>query len=71
MSTRYIPVQAFDIDIEQVVEDLKDHGVFVLVTTRTHAKQVATEVFVKLGNDRDKEGGPYLRHLSFVVDDRD
>ena len=70
MSLKYIPVQAFDIDIDQVVKDLKDHGVVVLVTSRTHAKQVAAQASDKLDIDEDDEEGPCHHHLSFEVDDR-
>ena len=69
MSLRFIPVQTFDIDIELVVQDLKDHGVVVLVTTRTHSKQVADEAVIRLGIDTNDQEGPYLQHLSFEVDD--
>jgi len=70
MSLKYIPVLAFEIDIDQVVEDLKSHGVVVLVTARTHAMQVTAQASNKLGIDEDDEDGPYLQHLSFEVDDR-
>lgn len=70
MSLKYIPVLAFEIDIDQVIKDLKDHGVVVLVTTRTHAMQVAVQATDKLGIDEDDEEGPRLQHLSFEVDDR-
>lgn len=70
MSLKYIPVQAFEIDIDQVVQDLKSHDVVVLVTTRTHAIQVAAQASKKLGINEDDEEGPSLQHLSFKVDDR-
>jgi hypothetical protein len=70
MSLEYFPVQAINIDIDQVVEDLTAHGVVVLVTTRTHAEQIAAQASDKLGIDDDVEDGPYLQHLSFEVDDR-
>ncbi len=69
MSLKYIPVLAFEIDIDQVVEDLKNYDVVVLVTTRTHAKQIAAQASEKLGINEDVEG-PNLQHLSFEVDDR-
>lgn len=70
MSLKYISVQAFDINIDRVVEDLKDHGVVVLVTARTHAIQIAAQASGQLGIDRDDEEGAFLQHLSFEVDDR-
>ncbi len=70
MSLKYIPVLAFEIDIDQVVEDLKNNDVVVLVTTRTHAMQIATKASEKLGIDEDDEDGPNLQHLSFEVDDK-
>jgi len=70
MSLKYIPVLAFEIDIDQVVEDLKNHDVVVLVTTRTHAMQIAAQASEKLDINEEDEDGPNLQHLSFEVDDR-
>jgi len=70
MSLKYIPVLAFELNIDQVVGGLKSHGVVVLVAARTHAKQVAVQASNKLGIDEDDENRPYLLHLSFEVDER-
>ncbi len=70
MSLKYIPVIAFEIDINRVVEDLNNYEVVVLVTTRTHAIQIAAQASEKLGINEDDEDGPNLQHHSFEVDDR-
>jgi len=70
MPLKNIPVLAFEIDIDKLVDNLKDHGVVVLVTSGTHAEQVAAQASNKLGINKDDEEGPYLLHLSFEVDDR-
>lgn len=70
MPLKYIPVLAFEIDIDKVVEDLKNHDVVVLVTTRSHAMQIAAQASEKLGINGDAEEGPNLQHHSFEIDDR-
>lgn len=70
MVLKCTPVQAFEIDMDLLIQDLKDHGVVVLVTPRTQAKQLATRAANMLGIDQDKSDEPYLQHLSFEVDDR-
>ncbi|BAN34097.1 hypothetical protein SCD_n00248 [Sulfuricella denitrificans skB26] len=65
-----VPVLSGDIQIELVCDCLREHGLVVIETTRTHAKSIAAETIDKLGVNEDSEDGPKLIHLSTEVIDR-
>lgn len=64
-----IPVLYGDIQIELVCDCLREHGLIVIETTRTHAKSIAAETINKLGINEDSEDGPRLIHLATEVVD--
>lgn len=65
-----IPVFSGNLHTQAICDELRNHGLLVVETSRTHAKHVATEVERALGINIDSEGGPLLIHLSTEVDDR-
>ena len=70
MGLNYVSVFAFDIEIDQVVRDLQDHGVVVVITSRPEATRIANDASLKLGiGETYKDGQPFLNHLSFQGDD--
>lgn len=64
-----VPVLSGDISIELVCDCLREHGLVVIETTRTHAKSIATEAINKLGINEDSGDGPRLIHLATEVVD--
>jgi len=69
MAYHHVPVFAFSIDIDAVVEDLIGHGFVVLVTTRVDANRIGAAAKHQLGISADREDGPFLHHLSYQGDD--
>ncbi|MBO9968917.1 hypothetical protein J7361_20045, partial [Xanthomonas phaseoli pv. dieffenbachiae] len=71
MAYHHIPVFAFSIAIDAVVEDLRKRGFVVLVTTRVDAKRIAAAATRQLdiNADDDREDRRFLHHLSFQGDD--
>jgi hypothetical protein len=71
MAHHYVPVFAYSIDDDAVVEDLRQQGFVVLVTTRTEAKRIAAAARRKLGisDNDDREDRPFLHHLAYQGDD--
>lgn len=62
-----IPVLSGDIQIEEVCDCLRDHGLVVIETTRTHAKSITAKAINSLGINEDSEDGPRLIHLATEV----
>lgn len=56
--------------LTELLKDLKDQGVVVLVTARTHAIQITAQASGRLGINVDDEEGAFLQHISFEMDDR-
>lgn len=59
-----IPVLSGAIPTELVCDLLREHGLIVIETTRTHAKSIKREAMDNLGINRDSEEGPRLVHLA-------
>jgi hypothetical protein len=65
-----IPVLSTKLDAKTICNELRNHGLVVIETSRTHAKLIAAEVKCELGIVTDSDGGPLLIHLSTEVDDQ-
>ncbi|MFA7239852.1 MAG: hypothetical protein WC091_07045 [Sulfuricellaceae bacterium] len=65
-----VPVLSGNIQIESVCDNLRDHGLIVIETNRTHAKSIVVETIRSLGINEESEDDPQLIHLSTQVEDR-
>ena len=65
----FVPVYSGMINTEAVCADLHLHGMVVIETMRTHAKQICMEVRLALGMDLEDEGEPCLVHVAFSAGD--
>lgn len=63
-----IPVFSGKADTHNVCNELLNRGLLAMVTSRTHAMQIAYEVKIALGINTDSEEAPFLIHLSTDVD---
>ena len=65
-----VPVLSGNIQIEVVCDNLREHGLIVIETTRTHAQSITEEAIAALEIDVETEDAPKLIHLSTEVADR-
>ncbi|TJZ75574.1 hypothetical protein [Chitiniphilus eburneus] len=64
-----VPVYYGMSDIDSAADELKNHGLLVVETTRTHAKQLYKDLCTRLDIDLGNEGSPSIIHASISVDD--
>lgn len=64
-----VPVLSGDISIELVCDCLRDYGLVVIETTKTHAESIRAEAINKLDIHDGSEDGPRLIHLATKVID--
>lgn len=65
-----VPVLSRDIQIELVCDYLREYGLVVIETTRTHAKSIATETINALEINKEFDDDVRFIHLATEVTDR-
>ena len=65
-----VPVLSRNLQIEIVCDNLREHGLVVIETTRTHADILEKEIIKTLGICEGVEDEPRLIHLSTEVTDQ-